>query len=100
MKRMTSTGQQRILAEHLGRFKRSDFCNFEKPRNRAYQKKRLNPTSKARREASRNKFLKKSGMPDRVKTLRDIKSCKNRPRARLGFVKSIRNGQKKIKNLI
>ena len=29
---------------------------------------RLSPSSKARREASRNKFVKKGGMPDRVKS--------------------------------
>ena len=55
------------------------------------RKERLGPTTKAKKEASRNKFVEKSGMPD---------SSKNYPRARLGFVKSIRNGLKKIKNLI
>ena len=41
MKRETSTGRQRILAQHLGRLERSDFCNFEKPRKRAYQKRKI-----------------------------------------------------------
>ena len=33
------------------------------------RKERLSPTSKARREASRNAFMEKGGMPDRVKAL-------------------------------
>ena len=33
------------------------------------RKERLSPASKARREASRNKFVEQGGMPDRVKAL-------------------------------
>ena len=62
------------------------------------RRERLGPTSKASREASRNKFTEKSGMPDRVESFREIDSSKNCPRARLGFVKPVRNGLKKIKN--
>ena len=64
------------------------------------RKERLSPTSKARREASRNKFVEKSRMPDRVKSFREIDSRENRPRARPGFVKPIRNGLRKIQNVI
>ena len=64
------------------------------------RKKRLSPTSKARREASRNQFVEKGGMPDRVKSFREINSVKDRPRARPGFVKPIRNGLRKVQNLI
>ena len=64
------------------------------------RKKRLSPTSKARREASRNEFMEKSEMPDRVKSFREIDSRQDRPRARPGFVKPIRNGLRKIQNLI
>ena len=64
------------------------------------RKERLSPTSKARREASRNKFVKKGGVPDRVKSFREINSGKGRPRARPGFVKPIRNGLRKKQNLI
>ena len=64
------------------------------------RKKRLSPTSKARREASRNKFFEKDGMPDRVKSFRKIDSRKDRPRAWPGFVKPIRNVLRKIQNLI
>ena len=63
-------------------------------------KKRLSPTSKARREASPNEFVDKGGMPDRVKSFREIYSRQNRPRARPGFVKPIRNGLRKVQNLI
>ena len=50
--------------------------------------------------ASRNKFMEKSGMPDRVKSLGKVDRSENRPRARLGFDKTIRNGRRRIKNLI
>ena len=64
------------------------------------RKERLSPTSKARRETSRDKFVEKSGMPDRVKRFREIDSRQDRPRARPGFVKPIRNGLGKVQNLI
>ena len=64
------------------------------------RKERLSPTSKARREASQNKFVEKGGMPDRVKSFGEINGRENRPRARPGFVKPIRNGLRKVKNLI
>ena len=56
--------------------------------------------SKARREDSRNKFVEKGRMPDRVKSFGEIDSRQDRPRARPGFVKSIRNGLRKEQNLI
>ena len=64
------------------------------------RKERLRPTSKARTEASRNEFVEKAEMPDRVKSFREIDSRQDRPRARPGFVKPIRNGLRKTKNLI
>ena len=63
-------------------------------------KERLSPTSKARRQASRNEFVEKGGMPDRVKSFREINSRQDRPRARPGFVKPIQNGLRKVQNLI
>ena len=63
------------------------------------RKKRLIPTSKARWEASRNEFMEKGGMPDRVESFRKINGRKDCPRARPGFVKPIRNVKKK-QNLI
>ena len=41
MKRKKSMGQERILAEHLGGLERSDFCDFDKPHKRAYQKGKI-----------------------------------------------------------
>ena len=64
------------------------------------RKERLSPTSKARREASRNEFVEKGGMPDRVKSFGEIDRGENRPRVRPGFVKPIRNGLRKEQNLI
>ena len=64
------------------------------------RKERLNPTSKARRKASRNQFVEKGRMPDRVKSFREIDSRQDRPTARPGFVKPIRNGLRKVQNLI
>ena len=39
-------------------------------------------------------------MPNRVKIFREINSKGNRPRALPGFVKPIRNGLRKVQNLI
>ena len=64
------------------------------------RKKRLILLNKARREATRNKLVKANGMPDRVKSFREVNSSKDHPRAWLGLVKSIRNGLRTIKNLI
>ena len=64
------------------------------------RKERLSPTSKARREASRNEFVEKNGVAGRVKSFGEVDNSENRPRARPGFVKPIRNGLRKIKNLI
>ena len=64
------------------------------------KKGRLSTRSKARKEASRNEFVEKGGMPDKVKSFREIDSREDHPRARPGFVKPIRNGLRKIKDLI
>ena len=64
------------------------------------RRERLSPTSKARMEASRNQFVEKSRMPDRVDSFREIDSRQDRPRARPGFIKPIRNGLRKEQNLI
>ena len=64
------------------------------------RKERLSPTSNTRREASRNQFMEKGGMADRVKSFREVDSRQDCPRARPGFVKPIRNGLRKVQNLI
>ena len=69
-------------------------------RSAPIRKKRLSPTNKARRQASRDKFVEKGGMPDSVESFREIDSRQHRQRARPGFVKPIRNGLRKVQNLI
>ena len=64
------------------------------------RKERLSPASKARREASRNEFVEKGGVPDRVESFIEINSRQDRPRARPEFVKPIQNGLRKVQNLI
>ena len=64
------------------------------------RKERLCPARKARRDACQNKFVEKGGMSDRVESFGEVDRCKNRARARLGFVKPIRNGLRKKENLI
>ena len=67
-------------------------------RSAAIRKERLSPTSKQSREASRNEFVEKGGMPDRIKSFGEIDSKENHPRARPGFVKPILNELRKMKN--
>ena len=43
------------------------------------RKERLSPTSKAKREASRNKFVKKGGVPDRVESFGETDSGHREP---------------------
>ena len=69
-------------------------------RSAPIRKERLSPPCKARMEASRNQFVEKNRMPDRVKSFGEIDSTQDRPRARPGFVKPIRNGLRKVQNLI
>ena len=53
------------------------------------KKERLSPMSKARREASRDEFVKKRLGARRVESFGEINSSEGRPRARPGFVKPI-----------
>ena len=84
--------------EHLDGLERSDFCDFENHTSGLIRKE--SPASKARRKANQKAFVKKGGMPDRVKILGEIDRSKKRPRVRPGFVKPIRNGLRKEQNLI
>ena len=60
------------------------------------RKERLSPTTKARREASQNKFVEKGEVPDRVESFREVISSKNRLRVRLVFVKHPKWNEKEI----
>ena len=93
MKREKSTGPKNGSL-------RKTFVTLKDHTSAPIRKERLSPTSKARREASRNKFVEKSGMPDTVKSFGEIDSRRDRTRARPGFVTPIRNGLRKIQNLI
>ena len=64
------------------------------------RKKRLSPTSKAGRETSQSGLMEKGGMPDRFQSFQEISSKEDRPRARPGFIKPIRDGLRKEQNLI
>ena len=55
------------------------------------RKERLSARSKTRRKASRNEFMEKGGMKDRVKSFREIDGGKDRSRAQHGFGKPIQN---------
>ena len=61
---------------------------------------KMSPMSKARREASQNKFVEKGRVPDRVENFQKVNSSKNCLKARPGFAKPIQNRLRKIKNLI
>ena len=80
--------------------KRTTFVILINHTSAPVRKERLSLTSKARREANRNEFVVKGEMPDRVKSFREIDSRQDCPRARHGFVKPIRNGLRKVQNLI
>ena len=69
-------------------------------RKRAYQKGKIESNEQGKKEASRNEFVEKGGMPDTVESFREINSSDDRPRPRLGFVKPIQNGLRKEQNLI
>ena len=64
------------------------------------RKERLSEKSESRREASRNEFVEKGEMPNRVKSFQEVDCSGNRPRARPGFVKPIRDGLRKEQNLM
>ena len=84
-------GQKRILGEHLDGLERKGFCDFDKPRKRAYQNEKIESNEQSK---------EKDGMPDRVKGFREINNREDCTRSRSEFVKSIRNGPRNKKNLI
>ena len=97
MKREKSTGPgmgslRNILTDSKG----ATFAILINHASAPIRKKRLSQTSKARREASRNEFVEKGEIPDRVKSFREIDSSEDRTRAQPGFVKPIRDGLRKI----
>ena len=80
--------------------KGTTFVILQKHASAPIRNERLSPTSKARREASRNEFMEKGRMPDRVKSFGEINSREDRLGARPRFVKPILDGLRKMQNLI
>ena len=70
-------GQKQILPKHLNRLERNSFCDLINHANMPIRNERLSPIGKARREVSRNEFVEKGGMPDRVKRFQEINSSKD-----------------------
>ena len=88
MEREKNRAKNRSLQNTSTDSKKATFVILKNHANEPIRKKRLSPTSKARREASRNQFVEKGRMPDRVKSCREINSREGRLRARPGFVKT------------
>ena len=97
MKREKYRAKNESLRNTSTNSKRTPFVILINHRSAPVRKEKLSPTSKA---TSRNKFVEKGRIPDRVKSFREIDSRENRPRARPGFVKAIRNGLRKAQNLM
>ena len=59
--------------EHLDRLKRSDSCDFEKPRKHIYQKGKIKSNKRSKGggggETSGNKFVKKGRVSDKSNAL-------------------------------
>ena len=100
MKREKNKAKNESLWNTLTDSKETTFVILKNHTSVPIRKERLSPTSKARREASRNEFVKKSRMPDMVKSFREIDSILDYPRAQPGFLKPIQNGLRKEQNLI
>ena len=94
------TAKNRSLLNTLMYSKETTFVILINHTSMPIRKKRLSPMSNARREVSQNEFVEKGRMPDRVESFRELNTRENRLRARPGFVKPIRNGLRKVQNLI
>ena len=73
--------------------KRTTFVILINHRSVPVRKKKLSPTNKARRKATKISLWKKESFGE-------INSSEDRPKFGPGFVKPIQNGLRKIKNLI
>ena len=69
-------------------------------KNHASASVRMERSTATRKKANRNQFVEKDGVPKRVESLGKVDRSKNRLRARLGFLKPIRNRLRKEPNLI
>ena len=69
--------------------KRATFMILNSHASALIRKEKLSSTSKARREASRNKLMEKHKMLDRVQSLREVSSSKSCPIILFEFVEPI-----------
>ena len=86
--------------EHLSGLERSGFCDFDKPQKRTYQKEKIESNEQSKDGGQPKSVCGKGRDARQSQKLREIDSRKNRPRDRPGFVKPIRNGLRKVQNLI
>ena len=86
MKREKYSAQNGFLQNTSTDSKGTTFVILENHRSAPVRKERLGPTRKARREASRNQFVEKDGVPDRVKSSKEVDSSENSPRTQPGLL--------------
>ena len=87
-------GRGRVIDNNNKNLKEATFVILKNHTSAPVRKERFSPTSKARREASRNKIIEKSGMPD-IKSVREVDRSKSGPTAQMRLVKPIQNGLRK-----
>ena len=76
--------------------KKATFMILKNHASAPIKKERLSLTSKARMKATQNNFEEKGGVPDRIKSFREVDCSENSKRSRIGFVEPIQNGLRKI----
>ena len=75
------TAKNGFLRNSSTESKKTTFVVSKNHASEPITKERLSRTGKARREASRNEFVEKGGMPVKVKSFREINSREVLPRA-------------------
>ena len=75
MKREKSQDQERILAEHLDELKRSNFCHFDKPRKRAYQKGKIESIEQSKEGGQPKILFRRDGFCFSFCAMKDLLSC-------------------------
>ena len=82
MKREESTGPRTDpLRNATTDLKGAIFVILKSHASTPVRKVRLSPTSKARRKASQNEFVEKSGVPDRTESSGEVNCSKDYPRS-------------------
>ena len=83
--------ERRGLAEHLDGLDMDDFCGFEKPRKRAYQKEKTAFKKQSKKGGQQKQVCGKGRNAGQSRNLGEVDNSKNRSRAPLACVKHIRN---------